>query len=135
MRVLYALKDTWPNIFEISWSARLSDLPPRIAEDGGDAASIAIGVDKGRPFNAIAALPFDREAGIGLPPDESVRSRRPGQSGRKPIGDVQQPGVSVSVENRTFLFWPKFARKEQGQMNLSRFHAIAQMRRGSALAG
>jgi len=37
-----------------------------VAENGGDAAGVAIGVDESVPLDAIAALPFDGEAGIGL---------------------------------------------------------------------
>ena len=44
----------------------MSDLLRRVAEDGRDAAGIAIGVDKRGPLDAIAALPFDCEGGIGL---------------------------------------------------------------------
>ena len=43
----------------------MSDLLCWIAEDGGDAAGVAIGVDEGGSLNAILALPFDGEAGIG----------------------------------------------------------------------
>src|ERR1035437_4790610 len=75
-------------------SARLSGLVGRIAEDGRAAAGIAISVDKGGPFDAIAALPFDRETGIGLLQMNRFGVAVPGRSGRKLIGDVEQPGIS-----------------------------------------
>lgn len=37
-----------------------------MAEDGGDAAKVAIGVDEGRAFSTILALPSDGGTGIGL---------------------------------------------------------------------
>src|SRR5260370_35422620 len=78
----------------MSRSARLSDLRCRVAEDGRNAAGVSVGVDKGGPLDAIPALPFDGEAGIGLLQVDRFGVPVPGQSGREVVGDVEQPGIS-----------------------------------------
>ncbi len=72
----------------------MSDLFCGIAEDGGDAASFAIGVDEGVAFNTILALPSDGETGISLLQMNRLRVTISGQAGGKMIGDVEQPCVS-----------------------------------------
>ena len=67
----------------------MSNLLRRVAEDGRDAAGVAIGVDKGGPLDAIVALPFDREAGICLFQMNRIGVAVPGQPGRKVIRDVE----------------------------------------------
>ena len=72
----------------------MSDLLYRVAEDGGDAAGVAIGVDEGGSLDAIVALPFDCEAGIGLLQMDRFGIAVPGQTDRQWVGDVEQPGIT-----------------------------------------
>jgi len=57
-----------------------------VAEDGRDAAGVAIGVDEGYPLNG--------EAGIGLLQVDGFGFPIPGQTGGKLVGDVEQPGIT-----------------------------------------
>ena len=59
----------------------MSDLLRGVAQDSRDAARVAINVDKGGALDTIVALPFDREAGIGLLQYGSVRDLRPWPDG------------------------------------------------------
>ena len=65
-----------------------------VAEDSGDAAGVAIGVDESGPLDPVAALPFDGEAGIGLLQVDRVGVPVLGQTGGKLVGDVEQPGIT-----------------------------------------
>jgi len=65
-----------------------------VAENGRDAAGVAIGVDESGPVDPIATLPFDGEAGIGLLQVDGFGVAVPGQTGRKVVGDVEQPGIT-----------------------------------------
>ena len=72
----------------------MSDLVCGIAEDGGDAASLAIRVDKGVFFITTLALPSDGETGIGFLQMNWFRIPISGQAAGKFIGDIEQPCVS-----------------------------------------
>ena len=65
-----------------------------VAKNGRDAAGVAIGVDEGGPFDAILALPFDREAGIGFLQMNRLGGTVFGQTDRKVVGGVEQPGIA-----------------------------------------
>ena len=65
-----------------------------VAEDRGDAAGVAIGVDERWALDAIAALPFDGEAGIGLLQVDGFGIPIPGQTGGKLVGDIEQSGIT-----------------------------------------
>src|SRR6266850_2571511 len=75
-----------PKIFEIFRSSDLAELIGRVAEDGGDAAGIVIGVDESRSVDAIAALPTDGERGIGFFDVDRFALPVSSQPCREPIG-------------------------------------------------
>jgi len=66
----------------------------RVAENGREAAGVAIGVDEGWPLDTIVALPFDGEAGIGLLQVDRFGVSIPGQADGKLVGDIEQPGIT-----------------------------------------
>src|SRR5258707_3329680 len=66
----------------------------RVAEDGGDAAGIVIGVDESRSVDAIAALPTDGERGIGFFDVDRFALPVSSQPCREPIGGGGQPGIA-----------------------------------------
>ena len=72
----------------------MSDLLCWIAKDGGDTAGVAIGVDEVGSLNAIVALPFDGEAGIGFFQVDRFGVAISGEAGRKLVSDVEQPGIT-----------------------------------------
>src|SRR5258706_12237680 len=53
-------------MFEIFRSTDLAQLIGRVAEDGGDPAGVLIRVNECRSLEAVAALPTDRDRGIGF---------------------------------------------------------------------
>ena len=65
-----------------------------VAEDGRDAAGVAVGVDESGPLDPIAALPFDGEAGIGFFQVDRFGVAISGEAGRKLVSDVEQPGIT-----------------------------------------
>src|SRR5439155_7895833 len=71
-----------------------AELIGRVAEDGGDAAGIVIGVDESRSVDAIAALPTDGERGIGFFDVDRFALPVSSQPCREPIGGVEQPGIA-----------------------------------------
>ena len=81
-------------MFEILKSACVSDLLCGVAENGGDAAGVAIGVDESWSFDTLVALPFDGEAGIGLLQVDRFGVSIPGQTGGKLVGDIEQSGIT-----------------------------------------
>ena len=72
----------------------MSDLLCGVAENGGDATGVAIGVDESWSLDMIVALPFDGEAGIGLLQVDLFRVTVPGQADSKLVGDVEQPRIT-----------------------------------------
>src|SRR4029077_20684262 len=83
-----------PKIFEIFRSSDLAELIGRVAEDGGDAAGIVIGVEESRSVNAIAALPTDGERGIAFFDVDRFALPVSSPPAREPIGGVEQPGIA-----------------------------------------
>jgi hypothetical protein len=73
----------------------------RIAEDGGDPAGISIGVNERRSVGAIAALPTDRERGIGFLDVDRLVLTVSSQPCREPIGGVEQPSIASFGGDRT----------------------------------
>src|SRR5208283_5571004 len=65
-----------------------------VAEDSGDATGVAIGIDEGWAVNAILALPFDGEGGIGFLQVDRLGVSAPGQLGCKMVGGIEQPGIA-----------------------------------------
>ena len=72
----------------------VSDLLCGVAENGGDATGVAIGVDESWSFDTIVALPFDGEAGIGFFQVDRFGVAISGEAGRKLVSDVEQPGIT-----------------------------------------
>ena len=72
----------------------MSDLLCGVTENGCDAAGVAIGVDESGPFDPVAALPFDGEAGIGFFQVDRFGVAISGEAGRKLVSDVEQPGIT-----------------------------------------
>ena len=57
-------------------------------------AGIAIDVDEGGAFDAIAALPVDREGGIGFFDVDGFGVAITGEPGGELIGRVEEPGIA-----------------------------------------
>src|SRR5260370_42593314 len=66
----------------------------RVAEDGGDPAGVLIDVNECRSLEAVAALPTDRERGIGFLDVDRFVLPVSGQPCREPIGGVEAPSIA-----------------------------------------
>ena len=78
----------------------MSEFSCGVAEDSGDAAGIAIGVDESGSLDTIVTLPFDGEAGIGLLQVDRFGIPVSGQTGRRLSVMSSNQASPVSVENR-----------------------------------
>src|SRR6516162_4408242 len=83
-----------PKIFEIFLSSDLAELIGRVAEDRGEPAGIAIGVNERWSVDAVVALPTDRERGIGFPDVDRFALPVSSQPCGQLIGGVEQPGIA-----------------------------------------
>jgi hypothetical protein len=72
----------------------LAELIGRVAEDGGHSAGISIRVNECRSVDAIAALPTDREGGIGFFDADRFALAVSSQPCCESIGGVEQPGIT-----------------------------------------
>ena len=75
-------------------SNRLGELVGRVSEDCGDPAGVLIRVNERRSLDAIAALPTDRERGIGFLDLNRFALALSSQPCCELIGGVEQPGIA-----------------------------------------
>jgi hypothetical protein len=75
-----------------SWTVCVDGRPKN--EDGGDPAGVLIRVNERRSLDAIAALPTDRERGIGFLYLDRFARALSSQPCGEVIGGVEQPGIA-----------------------------------------
>ena len=73
----------------------------RVSQGGHDPAAVLIDVNESGPLDTIAALPADRESGIGFFDVDRLRITITGQPRSERIGGSSSQASPVSVENRT----------------------------------
>jgi hypothetical protein len=80
-------------------SSCLSDLVDWIAEDGCGAAGVAVGVDEGCAFDAVAPLPVDCKGSVGFFDMERFGVAAMGEAEREVIVAIDEPGIAGFTGN------------------------------------
>ena len=62
---------------------------------------MAVGINEGRPVDAIVAWPSDLEAGVGFLEGDGFRVAVAGETCGEVIGRVEEPGIADFVTDRT----------------------------------